>query len=98
MCYRVAMPEPHDPVSRFLPPGFPRPDPEVLDRLRQNILKETRTKYAPEAAELAAIIAADEAGVDLSAIDPAEIWLSPPDAREPVFQLLRRLLGEMAGD
>jgi hypothetical protein len=36
--------------------------------------------------------------VDLSAIDPAEIWLSPPEAREPVFVLLRQLLGEMAGD
>lgn len=98
MCYRVAMPQPHDPVSRFLPPGFPRPDPEVMDRLRQNILKDTKTQHPPEAAELAAIIAADEAGVDLSAIDPAEIWLSPPDAREPVFLLLRQLLGEMAGD
>jgi hypothetical protein len=94
----MAMQQPHDPVSRFLPPGFPRPDPEAMDRLRQNILKETGTKFAPEAAELAAIIAADEAGVDLSAIDPAEIWLSPQDAREPVFLLLRRLLGEMAGD
>lgn len=89
------MTQPHDPTSRFLPIGFPRPDPEVIDRLRQNILKETRTKYPPEAAELAAIIAADEAGIDLSAIDPGEIWQSPPDAREPVFTMLAQLLGEM---
>ena len=87
-----------DPTARFLPPGFPRPDPEAMDRLRQNILKETRTPYPPEPAELAAIIAADEAGVDLSAIDPDGVWASPPEAREAVFLLLRRLLGEMAGD
>ena len=65
--------------------------------LRQSVLKETATPHAPEWAELAVLIAADEAGIDLTAIDPHAVWQLPPADREAVFALLGQLLGEISG-
>jgi hypothetical protein len=87
---------PIDPTARFLPPGFPLPEREAIAALRESVMKETRTPHPPESAELAVLIAADEAGVDLGEVDPAAVWLSPPEAREPLFTAIGRLLGELA--
>lgn len=85
----------HDPTRRFLPPGFPAPDREAMAQLRENVVTRTRTPHPPEAAELAALIAADEAGIDLSEVNADEVWLTPAEAREPLFQAIARLLGEV---
>ena len=83
--------------SGFLPSGFPLPDREAIARLRESVMAETRTPHPPETAELAVLIAADEAGVELGEVDPAAVWLSAPDARQPLFEAIGRLLGELAG-
>lgn len=85
-----------DPAARYLPPGCPMPDREAMARLRESVLKETRTPHPPEPAELAVLIAADEAGIDLADVDPAAVWLSPPEARAPLFAAISRLLGQLA--
>jgi hypothetical protein len=89
------MPHP-DPAARYLPPGFPPPDREAMARLRESVLKETKTPHPPEAAELALLIAADEAGIDLSSIDPMAVWMSPLEARTPIFEAIARLLAELS--
>jgi hypothetical protein len=86
-----------DPSARFLPPGLPLPEREAMAALRQSILAETATKHPPEAAELAVLIVADEAGIDLSGVDAAAVWASPPEAREPIFVRLGELLGDLTG-
>lgn len=88
------MPTP-DPAARYLPAGFPLPDREAMARLRENVVTRTRTKHPPEAAELAALIAADEAGIDLSEVDADEVWQQPVAAREALFLAIGRLLGEL---
>src|SRR5690349_376908 len=96
MCYGGGMtPATPDPAARFLPPGFPPPDREAVARLRESVMKETRTAHPPEAAELATLIAADDAGIDLSSVDPTMVWLSPPEVRAPIFEAIGRLLAEM---
>jgi hypothetical protein len=82
---------------RFLPPNFPSPDDETLEKLRRNVMERTSTPYRPDEGELAALVCADEAGVDLSEIDAAEVWLMTPAEREPFFTLIAGLLGEIAG-
>ena len=89
------MPPAFDPRTRYLPPGCPAPEPEALAALRQNIVAGLATPHPPEPAELALIVMADEAGIDLSAIDAREIWLEPAEAREPVFRAIARLLAEI---
>ncbi len=84
-----------DPAARYLPAGFPLPDRESMVRLRENVVGRTRTKHPPEAAELAALIAADEAGIDLSAVDADEVWAQPAEEREAIFLAIGRLLGEL---
>lgn len=84
-------------TDAYLPPGFPPPDREAMARLRENVVLRTRTKHPPEPAELAVLIAADEAGVDLSAVDAEEVWAQPAAARAPLFETIGRLLAEMAG-
>lgn len=85
-----------NPARRFLPPSFPLPEPETLEALRRSIMQETKTKHPPQAAELAAAIVADEAGVDLSALDAHDLWQLSPDEREPLFEALAHLLAELA--
>lgn len=84
-----------DPATRFLPPGYPLPERETMAALRQSIMHETDTPHPPEPAELAVLITADEAGVDLAGIDAQAVWLSPPEARAPLFARLGELLGEL---
>lgn len=81
-------------MPRFLPPGFPNPEPETLAQLKASIHQQVDTPYPPETAELAVLIVADEAGIDLSAVDARAIWLQPSDERAPVFAALGRLLAE----
>lgn len=81
----------------FLPPGFPAPDPETIDALRRSIRATIDTPHPPRTDELAVIICADEAGVDLAGVDPEMLWRSPPDERQPVFEALGQLLGEALG-
>ena len=87
---------PPDPAARFLPPGCPVPDREAMSRLRENVVLRTRTPHPPEAAELAALIAADEAGIDLSGVNADEVWLQPAEAREAIFEAIGRLLGDLS--
>lgn len=82
-------------MSTYLPAGFPAPDRETLARLRETIMRETRTAHPPEWAELAVLVSADEAGCDLAGLDPREIWAMPVVARSPVFEALGRLLAEL---
>ena len=84
-----------DPAARYLPPGFPPPDREAMATLRANVVLRTRTPHPPEPAELAAIIAADEAGIDLAEVNADEVWLQPAEARQPLFAAIARLLGEV---
>jgi hypothetical protein len=85
----------HDPAYQYLPAGFPRPEAEAIAQLRRTIMEATRTPHPPEVGELAVIIAASEAGVDLTEIDPEAIWLEPSEIRGPLFALIGRLLAEM---
>lgn len=78
----------------FLPPGFPRPEPETIAQLRQSILQQVHTPHPPLPAELAVLIVADEAGIDLTGVDARTIWLQPPDEREALFTTLGALLAE----
>ena len=82
------------PDARYLPAGFPLPDRETMARLRQSILYEMSTPHPPEWAELAVLITADEAGIDMHEVDPRAIWALSPEARAPIFTMLRRLLAE----
>ena len=83
----------HD-IRRFLPAGFPAPELETIEKLRASVMQESKTSHRPEPAELAAAIAADEAGVDLSAIGAHDLWMLPPAEREPFFEAVSRLLAE----
>ncbi|MDB5100085.1 MAG: hypothetical protein JWM80_4506 [Cyanobacteria bacterium RYN_339] len=78
----------------YLPPGFPAPDRETMEKLRQSILAGLKTPHPPEWDELGVIISADEAGVDLSGVDAEALWLAPPDERAPIFAALGQLLAE----
>lgn len=84
-------------AARWLPPGFPVPEREVIEKLRQSVMHEVATPHPPELAELALLIALDEAGLDLGDVDARAIWMQPSDEREPVFALLARLLAEETG-
>ena len=81
----------------YLPVGFPVPEREVLDALRRSILATVKTPHPPLAEELAVVVLADQAGVELEGLDPEAVWLTPPDQRAAVFVALGRLLGELAG-
>ena len=81
----------------YLPKGFPTPEHETVEALRHSILAKLRTPFPPLPDELAVIICADQAGVDLSAVDPEALWHSSPEERAPVFSALGRLLGEVVG-
>lgn len=83
-------------ADRYLPPGFPLPDPHAMGSLRETILRATRTPHAPEPAELALVIAADEAGVDLGEIDARAVWELPAEARAPVFEAIAKVLRQLA--
>jgi hypothetical protein len=76
----------------YLPSGFPAPDRETIERLRQSILAGIKTPHPPMVDELAVIICADEAGVDLRGVDPEVLWTSPPEERAAVFEALGRVL------
>ena len=80
--------------TRYLPAGVPAPPPEVVAQLRASILQQLATPHPPEPAELAVLIIADEAGVDLSGVDARAVWAQPPAERAPVFAALERLLAE----
>jgi hypothetical protein len=86
-----------DPAARYLPPGLPVPDREAMASLRANVMLRSKTPHPPEAAELAAIIVADEAGIDLAEVDAEAVWAQPPEARAPIFEAIARLLGEVVG-
>jgi hypothetical protein len=83
-----------DPAARYLPPGFPLPARDTMESLRRSIMQETATPHPPEPAELAVLITADDAGIDLSGVDAKAVWLNPPEARAPLFMRLGELLGE----
>lgn len=82
-------------MTSYLPAGFPIPEREALARLRETILRETRTAHPPEWAELAVLVSADEAGADLAGLDAREIWAMPVESRAPVFEALGRLLHDL---
>lgn len=88
------MTDPSNADTRFLPPGYPLPEREVMAQLKQSILHEVKTPYPPETAELAVLIIADEAGVDLAGVDARAIWLEPPESRSGLFLMLKKVLQE----
>lgn len=83
-----------NPDARFLPPGYPLPESEVIAQLRQNILQRLAPPHPPETAELAVLILADEAGLELGEVDAEAVWALPPADREGLFLALRRALAE----